>query len=155
MGREFFCEVVFFSPRPSLQTYEIWNFFISFILFFFLTGKSETNVIKTCALHIDEQLKTCDRGDFVEQRCVMVVVFFVVVLFVTLPFFVHVRTRGRTPSEMVSPSFCIERFFPYFFVEHKTLGYESWNSFGAFQQIWVSINALFYNTIWFELFCKT
>ena len=155
MGREFFCEVVFFSPRPSLQTYEIWNFFISFILFFFLTGKSETNVIKTCALHIDEQLKTCDRGDFVEQRCVMIVVFFVIVLFVTLPFFVHVRTRGRTPSEMVSPSFCIERFFPYFFVEHKTLGYESWNSFGAFQQIWVSINALFYNTIWFELFCKT
>ncbi|XP_027038917.1 condensin-2 complex subunit G2-like [Pocillopora damicornis] len=33
-----------------------------------LGGKTETNVIKTCALHIDEQLKTCDRGDFVEQR---------------------------------------------------------------------------------------
>ena len=33
----------------------------------------------------------------------MVVVFFVVVLFVTLPFFVHVRTRGRTPPEIVSP----------------------------------------------------
>ena len=153
MGRKFFCEVVFFSPVLSSNLWDIWNFFISFI--FFLTGKTETNVIKTCALHIDEQLKTCDRGDFVEQRCVMIVVFFVIVLFVTLPFFVHVRTRGRTPSEMVSPVFCIESFFPYFFVEHKTLGYESWNSFGAFQQIWVSINALFYNTIWFELFCKT
>ena len=114
MGRKFFCEVVFFSPRPSLQTYEIWNFFISFILFFFLTGKSETNVIKTCALHIDEQLKTCDRGDFVEQRCVMIVVFFVIVLFVTLPFFVHVRTRGRTPPEIVSPRVLYRKVFPLF-----------------------------------------
>ena len=78
--------------------------FFHFFYFFFLTGKTETNVIKTCALHIDEQLKTCDRGDFVEQRCVMIVVFFVIVLFVTLPFFVHVTTRGRTPFEMVSPS---------------------------------------------------
>ena len=56
----------------------------------------------------------------------MVVVFFVVVLFVTLPFFVHLRTRGRTPPEIVSPSFLyIERFFPYFLVEHKSLGCES------------------------------
>ena len=60
-----------------------------------------------------------------EQRCVMIVVFFVVVLFVTLPFFVHVRTRGRTPPEMVSPSVLYTKVFPYFFVEHKTLGYES------------------------------
>ena len=126
MGRKFFCEVVFFSPVlffKLMRYMKFFHFFYSF--FFFLTGKTETNVIKTCALHIDEQLKTCDRGDFVEQRCVMVVVFFDIVLFVTLPFFVHVRTRGRTPSEMVSPSFCIERFFPYFFVEHKILGYES------------------------------
>ena len=120
-----FCEVVFFSPVLLFKLMRYMKFFHFFYSFFFLTGKTETNVIKTCALHIDEQLKTCDRGDFVEQRCVMVVVFFVIVLFVTLPFFVHVRTRGRTPSEMVSPSFCIERFFPYFFVEHKSLGYES------------------------------
>ena len=114
MGREFFCEVVFFSPRPSLQTYEIYEIFSFLFFFFFLTGKTETNVIKTCALHIDEQLKTCDRGDFVEQRCVMIVVFFVIVLFVTLPFFVHVRTRGRTPSEMVSPSVLYRKVFPLF-----------------------------------------
>lgn len=92
--------------------YEIFSFLL--FLFFFLTGKSETNVIKTCALHIDEQLKTCDRGDFVEQRCVMIVVFFVIVLFVTLPFFVHVRTRGRTPPEMVSPSVLYRKVFPLF-----------------------------------------
>ena len=55
----------------------------------------------------------------------MIVVFFVIVLFVTLPFFVHVRTRGRTPPEMVSPSVLYTKVFPYFFVEHKTLGYES------------------------------
>ena len=103
----------FLFPRPSLQTYEIYEIF-SFLLFFFLTGKTETNVIKTCALHIDEQLKTCDRGDFVEQRCVMIVVLFVIVLFVTLPFFVHVRTRGRTPSEMVSPSVLYRKVFPLF-----------------------------------------
>ena len=44
----------------------------------------------------------------------MVVVFFVVVLFVTLPFFVHVRTRGRTPPEMVSPSVLYRKVFPLF-----------------------------------------
>ena len=90
------------------------KFFHFFYSFFFLTGKTETNVIKTCALHIDEQLKTCDRGNFVEQRCVMIVVLFVIVLFVTLPFFVHVRTRGRTPSEMVSPSVLYRKVFPLF-----------------------------------------
>ena len=108
-GENFFVRQFSFPPVLlfKLMRYEIFHFFYSF---FFLTGKSETNVIKTCALHIDEQLKTCDRGDFVEQRCVMIVVFFVIVLFVTLPFFVHVRTRGRTPSETVSPSFVQKGF---------------------------------------------
>ena len=113
-GEKIFCEVVFFSPVLLFKLMRYMKFFHFFYSFFFLTGKTETNVIKTCALHIDEQLKTCDRGDFVEQRCVMIVVLFVIVLFVTLPFFVHVRTRGRTPSEMVSPSVLYRKVFPLF-----------------------------------------
>ena len=42
---------------------------------FFLTGKADTNVIKTCALHMDERLKEVNSS---EQRFVVVVVVAVV-----------------------------------------------------------------------------
>ena len=41
----------------------------------FLTGKADTNVIKTCALHMDERLKEVNSS---EQRFVVVVVVAVV-----------------------------------------------------------------------------
>ena len=43
----------------------------------FLTGKADTNVIKTCALHMDERLKEVNSS---EQRFVVVVVVVVAVV---------------------------------------------------------------------------
>ena len=111
MGREIFCETVLFSSF-LLQTY-VTNEIVLFLNIFF-SGKADTNAIKTCALHISEQLKTCDLGGVGKQRYVVVVVFFVVLLVVTLHYLVHVRTRGRTTPEMVSPSVLYRKVFSLF-----------------------------------------
>lgn len=102
-GEKFFVRQFSFPPSFSSN---LCNYFFS--------GKADTNAIKTCALHISEQLKTCDLGGVGKQRYVVVVVFFVVLLVVTLPYLVHVRTRGRTTPEMGRFSVLFRKVFSLF-----------------------------------------